>query len=85
MTRDDIHATVVRLLSDRAPEVDFAQIQPDRPLRDQVDIDSMDFLNFLIALNKEFGIPIPEKDYPKMATMNSCIDYLATHRSSQSP
>lgn len=76
MTRDEIRATVLRLLADRAPEVDFAAIDPAQPLRDQIDLDSMDYLNFLIALHKELGISIPEKDYPKMTTLNGCIDYL---------
>ena len=78
MTRDDIRATVLRLLADRAPEVDFAQIDPDRPLRDQIDLDSMDYLNFLVALHKELGVSIPEKDYAKLATVNAFIDYLAS-------
>lgn len=78
MTRDDIRAVVLRLLADRAPEIDFAQIRPDRPLRDQIDLDSMDYLNFLVALHKELGISVPEKDYPKLATLNGCIDYLAS-------
>ena len=74
MTRDDIRATVLRLRADRAPEVDFSQIHPDRPLRDQIDLDSMDYLNFLIALHKELGITIPDKDYPKLATLNGGVD-----------
>lgn len=80
MTRDEIRAVVLRLLADRAPEVDFSTVEPDRPLRDQVDLDSMDYLNFLIALHKELGVSIPEKDYPKLATLNGCIDYLAAQR-----
>jgi acyl carrier protein len=80
MTRDDIRATVIRLLADRAPEVDFAQLNPDRPLREQIDLDSMDYLNFLVALNKELGVAVPEKDYPKLATLNACIDYVASRQ-----
>ena len=78
MTRDDIRTTVLRLLADRAPEVDFAEVSPDRPLRDQIDLDSMDYLNFLVALNKELGVAVPERDYPKLATLNACIDYVAS-------
>lgn len=76
MTRDEIRATVLRLLADRAPEADLAQLHPDRPLREQIDLDSMDYLNFLVALHKELGVSVPEKDYPKLATLNACIDYL---------
>ena len=74
MTRDEIRATVLRLLADRAPEVDFAQVHSDGPLREQIDLDSMDYLNFLVALLKELGVAVPEKDYPKLATLNACID-----------
>lgn len=83
MNRDDIRATVLRLLADRAPEMDPAQLRPDRPLRDQIDLDSMDYLNFLIALHKELGTTIPEKDYPQLATLNGCVDYLACHEVSK--
>jgi acyl carrier protein len=51
------------------------------PLREQLDIDSMDFLNFVIALHKELGVGLPEKDYPKLATLDGCVDYLASARS----
>lgn len=80
MTRDEIRAVVLRHLGDRAPEVDFANVHPDKPLRDQIDLDSMDYLNFLIALHKELGLDIPERDYPKMATLNGCVDYLAARQ-----
>lgn len=79
MTRDDIRTSVLRLLADRAPEMDASQLRADRPLRDQIDLDSMDYLNFLIALHKEFGTTISEKDYPKLATLNGCIDFIASH------
>ena len=47
------------------------------PLRDQLDIDSMDFLNFVIAVNERTGIDIPESDYGALATLNGCVAYLA--------
>jgi acyl carrier protein len=76
MTRDDIRATVLRALGGVAPEADLAQLKPDVSFREQLDIDSMDFLNFVIALHKEFGIEIPEKDYPNLATLDGCVAYL---------
>ena len=60
-----------------APESEKQSIDPEADFRDQVDIDSMDFLNFIIALHEETGIDIPEKDYPQLASLNGCIDYLA--------
>ena len=47
------------------------------PLRDQLDIDSMDFLNFVIAMNERTGIEIPESDYGELATLTGCVTYLA--------
>jgi acyl carrier protein len=78
MTRVEIRTAVLRALGDVAPEIDPAQIKPDVSLRDQVDIDSMDLLNFLIAVHKATGIEIPETDYPNLATLDGCVDYLAS-------
>jgi acyl carrier protein len=76
MTREEIKSTIERLLGEIAPEVDFAQLNPAVALRDQIDLDSMDFLNFIIALSKEMNVEIPESDYQKMMTLNACVDYL---------
>jgi acyl carrier protein len=78
MTRDDIRKTVIRLLGDIAPEVDWAGVRADVSVRDQVDLDSMDFLNFAIALHEELGVDIPEADYPKLRTLDGCVEYLAS-------
>lgn len=77
MTEEEIRSVVLRLLGEIAPEADTASIKPDVSLRDQLDIDSMDFLNFLIAVDKELNVNIPERDYAKLATMNACVAYLA--------
>jgi len=77
MTRDQIELTVLRLLGEIAPEVDTAAIKPDVNLRDQIDIDSMDFLNFVIAIHKELGVEIPEADYSRLVTLGGCVDYLS--------
>jgi acyl carrier protein len=78
MTRDQIKTIVLRLLASIAPEADLERLNPTASFRDQVDIDSVDFLNFVVAVHKELGVEIPEKDYPKLATLNSCLDYLAS-------
>jgi acyl carrier protein len=67
---------VCRALSNVAPEVDIESIDPAKDLRDQIDIDSVDFLNFVIGLNKELGVDIPDADLPKLTSLNGCIDYL---------
>ena len=71
-----IKEVVLRVLNGIAPEVDINSIQPNQDLRDQMDIDSVDFLNFVIGLHKNFGIEIPDADIPKLANLRSCIDYL---------
>lgn len=77
MSTDDIRNTVLRLLTEIAPEVDPTQIKRDVSFRDQLDVDSMDLLKFLISLHTEFGVEIPERDYSKLATPNSCVAYLS--------
>ncbi len=78
MTADDIRGVVLRVLGSIAPEADLQSLQPDVGFREQLDVDSMDFLNFMIALHKELQVDIPEKDYPKLATLRGCVDYLTT-------
>ena len=80
MTNEQIRETVLRVLSRIAPEADLTRIKPTARLRDQLDIDSMDFLNFVIGMHKEFDIEIPEAEYPKLATLDGCVDYLMIHQ-----
>lgn len=79
MTDDEIRATVLRILGEIAPEADLATIKPNISLRDQLDIDSMDFLNFLIAVDAELHVDIPEADYPTLASLDGCVHYLTSH------
>jgi acyl carrier protein len=76
MTKDEIKNTVLRILGEIAPEADLTQIKPQVSFREQLDIDSMDFLNFAIGLNKELGVEVPEADYPKVASLDGCVEYL---------
>ena len=78
MNREDIRAALVEALSAIAPEGDYGTLRADRPLRDQLDIDSFDFLNVVIRLNDSLGVEVPEADYQKLATLDSSIDYLAS-------
>ncbi|MCC6223664.1 MAG: acyl carrier protein [Thermoleophilia bacterium] len=77
MTRDRIRAAVLRALGEVAPEADTAAIDPRVGLRDQLDIDSMDFLNFAVALHRDLGVEIPEADYGRLATLDAAVEYLA--------
>jgi acyl carrier protein len=78
MTEAEIRNIVRQALSNVAPEVDLDAIDPALDLRDQIDIDSVDFLNFVIGLHKELGVDIPEADVSKLATLNSCVGYLVS-------
>jgi acyl carrier protein len=77
MTRDEIRTTVLRTLGEIAPEADLSTLKADVSFRDQLDVDSMDLLNFVIALHAMLHVDIPEVDYPKLATLEGCVDYLA--------
>ena len=77
MSNDEIRARVIKTLSGIVPELDAGTLKPGRSLRDQLDIDSMDFLNFLIALHQEFGVDVPEADAPKLGSIDACVEYLA--------
>jgi acyl carrier protein len=77
-SRDEIRATVLRALGEVAPEADLGRIKPAVSFRDQLDLDSMDFLNFVIGIHRAFGVDIPEADYPKLATLEGCVEHLAS-------
>jgi acyl carrier protein len=78
MTEIEIREAVLRVLGNIAPEADLNRLKPQARLRDQLDIDSMDFLNFVIGLHQELRVEIPERDYGRLATLVGCIEYLAT-------
>jgi len=78
LTDNEIKSLVVGELKKLAPEVDAGQIDPTIDLREQIDLDSMDLLNLMIAIHKATGVEIPEADYPRMATLNGCVAYLRT-------
>jgi acyl carrier protein len=77
VTREEIRAAVLRTLGEIAPEADLTTLQADVSFRDQLDVDSMDLLNFVIALHTALRVDIPEADYPKLETLNGCVEYLA--------
>jgi len=77
MTQQDIRAVIKDELARIAPEIDFEAIDPAADLRDEADIDSMDFLNLVTALHARLGVEIPEADNPKLITVEGAIAYLA--------
>jgi acyl carrier protein len=79
MSDVDIRKVVEEELNNIAPEVDMAGVDPTADLREAIDIDSMDFLNFITAIHHRLGIDIPEIDYPKLVTLNGAVGYLTAH------
>ncbi|MGW0041953.1 acyl carrier protein [Rhodococcus sp. NPDC003348] len=77
MDAAEIESAVVTALEDIAPEVSGQELAPDSPLRDQVDLDSMDWLNLLVRLHARFDVDIPESDYGRLVTLRDLTDYLA--------
>ena len=78
MTKEEIRATVLRILGEIAPEADLNQLKPDVSFRDQLDIDSMDFLNFVIALDEELHVSIPESEYAKLSSLDGSVELLSS-------
>ena len=76
MTREEVRRAVVNILEDIAPDVDLSSIKDDVTLREQMDLDSMDFLDIVMELRKRFNIEVPESDYQELVSMDSCIQYL---------
>ena len=75
MTREELLAAILDALTGIAPEIDAAALAPAKPLRDQVDLDSADWLNFLVALHAKLGIDIPDADAAKLTTLDKLVDY----------
>ena len=67
-------------LGDLAPEADLGRLDPEAELQEVLDLDSMDFLDFVAALHEATGVDIPERDYPEVATLAGCVAYLARHQ-----
>lgn len=76
MTKDACKQIVIDIISDIAPDEDLSNIKPDVRLRDQLQLDSMDFLDIVMELRKRHGIEVPEADYMQLASLDSCADYL---------
>jgi acyl carrier protein len=76
MNEQEARTVVLEALHEIAPEVSPDELDPDVPFQDQIDIDSMDFLNLIIGLQERTGVEIPERDYPTMDSLSACATYL---------
>ena len=74
--RETVRAGVLEAIREVAPEVDPARLVDDRPLRRQVELDSMDWLRVIVGWHQRFGVDIPEVDYARLHSVEAVIDYL---------
>ena len=77
MTVPELRERVLALLTEIAPDVDPATLLPGVAFREQFDFDSMDTLNFAIALHRELGVDVPETEYARLSSLDGCVAYLA--------
>ena len=76
MTSDEIKDVILEIIQDIDEDAEMTDIKADQPLRDQLDLDSMDFLDIVMELRKRYKLQVPEADYPELATLDSCAKYL---------
>ena len=81
MTREEIIIAIKDIIETIAPDEETANLDPAERLRDQIDLDSMDFLDIVMELRKLYGVQVPEEDYKELATLNGCVEYLEPHLS----
>ena len=72
-------AVITEVLAEIAPEVDLATVDPDASLQDEVDLDSISFLDYVAGLHERTGVDVPEHDYPQVSTLAGAVTYLVTH------
>ncbi len=76
MTRDEVILAIKDIIETIAPDEELDGLNPDERLRDQIELDSMDFLDIVMELRKRYGVQVPEEDYKELASLTSCADYL---------
>jgi acyl carrier protein len=77
MTRTEIRQAIIDILAEIAPDEDTSALKDELSLREQLGLDSMDFLDIVMELRKRHNVEVPSSDYPQLATMASCLEYLA--------
>ena len=76
MTKENIAQAIIDIIKDIVPDEDCSNIDPALALRDQLELDSMDFLDIVMELRKLYGVEVPEAEYGELATLDSCVAYL---------
>ncbi|HJN01806.1 MAG: acyl carrier protein [Nitrospinota bacterium] len=76
MSKEKIREIIYNIIKDIAPDEDLSNLDDTKAIRDQIELDSMDFLDIVLELRKRYKVDVPEEDYPKLATINGCVEYL---------
>jgi acyl carrier protein len=76
MTREKIRSIIVEVISQILPDEDLGNLRGDIRIRDQIELDSMDFLDIIMELRKRYGVEVPEDDYIQLATLDGAVAYL---------
>jgi len=76
VTREEIIKLILDLIHESVPSEDLSDVDPQIPLRDQLELDSVDFLNIVMELQMRYGLEIPEDDFIELTTLNRCVAYL---------
>jgi acyl carrier protein len=77
MNRQEIIQAIKDIITTIAPDEDVTSLATDVRLREQIELDSMDFLDIVMELRKRYGVQVPEEDYKELATLDGCVAYLA--------
>ena len=73
----DVRQIIIDIIADIAPDEDVSNLDDKKSLREQLDLDSMDFLDIVMELRKRHKVEVPQEDYPKLASLESCVAYLS--------
>jgi acyl carrier protein len=76
MTKEQIKDTILEIIAQIIPDEDLSNLKSDIPIREQVELDSMDFLDIIMELRKRYGIEVPESEYVQLATLDGSVAYL---------
>jgi acyl carrier protein len=76
-TKEEVQKIIREIIGEIVPDEDISLLKPEIPLREQLDLDSMDFLDIVMELRKRYSIDVPEADYSRLESLDSCADYLA--------
>ena len=79
MNENELRAVVLDVLGQIAPEADLDGLDPSSQLQEELDLDSINFIDFVSGLHDRTGVDIPERAYPEVATLDGCVHYLRSH------